>query len=260
MNWHEGELGTTAELLLAGGDEQSAALLLDVKELSFIRRAYTFADVEERIGYAEDGPGLVWMPLSRAVLSVEPWMIDRFTEEVRSHIHSSLMGLLLSRREMFVEDLDVVAANADPDWRDQLGKAMSKRASNQGALTRRGTDLPHEDRVTFASKGELLLYEAGKRAQAKLPSHDNLTLIPRPAVRLPNKTKEPDLLVIYRGRVAKVDVDGPHHRGKWADDHSRDQLFEDAGFAYITHIDISDTEDVMVLDGFFDRLLKKLAG
>jgi very-short-patch-repair endonuclease len=56
-----------------------------------------------------------------------------------------------------------------------------------------------------------------------------------------------------------IEVDGPGHRGKWANDRSRDQLLEDAGIAYVLRIAVEDTENPMALNALIDRLLGRLA-
>lgn len=103
------------------------------------------------------------------------------------------------------------------------------------------------------------MYRSLKRAQAQLPPGETLTIVPGPAVRIPAHTWEPDFLVIYKGRAGIIEVDGRTHVKKWSSDRSRDRLFEDAGVAYVDHIDAADTEGPGV-DQFVERFLRKLAG
>ncbi len=66
-------------------------------------------------------------------------------------------------------------------------------------------------------------------------------------------TWEPDFLVIYKGRAGIIEVDGRTHVKKWLSDGSRDCLFEDAGVAYVDHIDAADIGGPEV-DQFLRRL------
>lgn len=250
-------LGGTAHLLAARGDEQSAQLLRDVVDISIELKR----QVWHRPG--TDHYSLEFMEYSEVldavdiVLRVDAWLVPRFDEEVKQRLVAAFDEVLKGHQST-VENV-IVVPRAGDDWRERLdGMLAVEGLSNQGRV-RPSPGHPRQDTLAFSSEAELHLYEAGKRLQARLPPETNVTLIPRSGSRLPGRTFEPDLIVVYGGRVALVEVDGPHHRGKWADDKSRDRLFEDAGFAYITHIDAADTGDPAQLDMFFDRLLKKLA-
>lgn len=259
MTENDGLLGATAQVLLAGGDAQAAALLRDAKELRFKHKYPLYVDPAARKAYLDWAECTVEFTASHAVLHVESWMVERFTDEVKDRVHDALFDTMFGR-EVWVQSFSVVTADASEDWRDQLDRSLAETPTNQGSVRRRPTDIEHIDGLSFASDGELRLYEAGKRAQEQLSEHENLTLVPRPGARLPAGTREPDLLVVYRGKVAVIEVDGPHHKGKWSNDQSRDRLFEDAGFAYVCHLDVEDTTDPAQLDALFARVLKKLGG
>jgi hypothetical protein len=47
------------------------------------------------------------------------------------------------------------------------------------------------------------------------------------------ETREPDFLVIHRGIVAILELDGGPHNGRAADDHRRDRLFELRGGIWV---------------------------
>lgn len=72
--------------------------------------------------------------------------------------------------------------------------------------------------------------------------------------------REVDALVMYRGRVFGIEVDGPHHarRGRYVADRSRDLLFEDAGLLFVRRIAVEDTNDPQEVERFVLRCLTRL--
>ena len=47
--------------------------------------------------------------------------------------------------------------------------------------------------------------------------------------------REPDFLVCHDGKWGILEVDGPHHTGRAADDHERDRLFRNHGLKVVEH-------------------------
>ncbi len=102
------------------------------------------------------------------------------------------------------------------------------------------------------------MYKAFKAKQQALPATQTITIVPNPAVRLPGRTFEPDLLIAYAGRVGLVEVDGTTHLKKWASDKNRDNLFYDAGVAWVDRIDVRDAEDETEAAVFVERFIARL--
>lgn len=114
------------------------------------------------------------------------------------------------------------------------------------------------DRLRFRTVEEKFLYLALRDLQARMPEFDSLTIAPLCKIRVPGRTWEVDFMVTYRGKCGVIEVDGAVHRGKWADDRSRDRLLEDAGIAYVDRIDVRDVAERAELDVFIRRFLARL--
>jgi very-short-patch-repair endonuclease len=69
------------------------------------------------------------------------------------------------------------------------------------------------------------------------------------------RTWEPDFIVTYRRQAAIIEVDGATHTKKWADDQSRDALFEDSGIKFVRHINVADAENPQRAAEFVDRFI-----
>ena len=114
--------------------------------------------------------------------------------------------------------------------------------------------------VRFLRSGaEAAVYEALLRKQASLSETDTVSILPNPSVRVSERWLEPDFLVVHGGRVGAIEVDGPYHKGRAADDHKRKTLFRSAGVRLIERIDVDDTNDPQLLDRFVSRFLARLA-
>jgi very-short-patch-repair endonuclease len=59
----------------------------------------------------------------------------------------------------------------------------------------------------------------------------------------------------YRRQAAIIKVDGATHTKKWADDQSRDALFEDSGIKFVRHINVADAENPQRAAEFVDRFI-----
>jgi hypothetical protein len=233
----EDYLGIAAQLLAEDGATQAVALILDITNF----RLDWFSSWEQY----------------RAVAEVETWLIDRFTEEVRESI---LWALREAARDedFFIFSLDIRRPLPSPDgWRqrvtlDQQGPAVT----NQVRLVPIGGAVYQADGLRFRSRAEMNVFDALKRAWT---NHGPFSVVPNTLMALPGHTWEVDFLVGHRGRVGVIEVDGPHHKHKWASDRSRDRLLEDAGIAYIDRIDAEDTGDPSQVDQFVGRFLQKLS-
>ncbi|WP_156325338.1 hypothetical protein [Nonomuraea sp. SBT364] len=165
--------------------------------------------------------------------------------------------------EVFREPEDVPL-----DWHHLLRQA--KQAGNQGrrprSETARSTSVaspavrpPAEDGLTFTNLGELAVYRALKEIQAGLPLHETIGIFPLPGARVLNQTFEPDILVTYRGRVGILEIDGPKHRGRYANDRSRDRLFMNAGIPIVERLGAEEVSDQDALDAFLRIFIDRLA-
>ena len=70
-------------------------------------------------------------------------------------------------------------------------------------------------------------------------------------------SREPDFLIVEKGKAGIIEVDGEAHTGKAADDHMRDLFFEQAGIR-VKHFharDVVENPKIVV-----DRLLEILLG
>lgn len=196
----------------------------------------------------------------KAVLTVSP--ADRATLD--RDVIFAVVGELQTWNnapDVFVDDDIVVRLyEAGSDWREQRRAARDdpeRRAKNQQRnITMRFT----EDGMRFESQGELNLYRVLKDVQASLPATSTIGIIAGPGMRTPERTFWPDIVVTYQGRAGVIEVDGPHHRGRAAADHSRDRIISDAGIRHLERIVVEDTGDPAILrewvEAFLDRLTR----
>ncbi|MGH3223512.1 MAG: hypothetical protein ACRDPY_33305 [Streptosporangiaceae bacterium] len=233
-------LGQTTGLLAQRGDEQAVALLVDV-------RSVTIADTAEVIRQEKvfdpwisdvDGPLIRTVYRREAVLDVDDHLMSRFTEEVCRRIAETL-SYVAERND--VENVAYVRArpalpDVDGDWRTAYAARLaSDRPSNQ-ARRESGGGHPVEDGLTFGSTEELRVYRALKGLQARFPQEDTISIAPLPAVRMrPGNTWSPDVLVMGRGRVLILEIDGPHHRSprRYVDDRNRDLQWQRCGLPVV---------------------------
>lgn len=241
-------IGTAVETLLEEGDEQAAALLLDVMgyQTHFIDAVVT----DDSRDYA----------VVSVTLTVPRYLISRFTGDPMDRIERVLRsaGLLGG---VIIQGISVEEPLAEAGWRARAEARLGQGPSNQagiGAAPRRWLS---EDRMRFRDSAELAAYRAFKRAQDRLPKHQSITILPNPSAKTRlDTTWSPDFVVAYRGRAGIVEIDGSTHQGRAAADHSRDRFFEDCGVAYVDRWTVEDTNDDAALDELVDRFLLQLAG
>lgn len=241
-------VGQAAVLLQQKGRVAAAALMLDVQALD---RDYvpSWAYVEET--------GI------RLVLEVEPYLIERFTEDRLREILECFREIFDGNGDDLIESMRVRPAKptVGPDWRKDLSAAMTADVNNQARRSRLEPHPPHEDNLTFANEWEAGVYRVLKAKQAALPTNATIGIYPLPGGRLPGRTLEPDFLITYKGRAGIIEVDGPHHTGptKRSSDTSRDARFRAAGVAFVDRLDVRDVssveEVVAFVDAFLDRML-----
>lgn len=202
----------------------------------------------------EWGDGMEALP----VIAVPPGMIPLITPEVLRIVDETTGAThnswYLSIGESFVRPLP-----ADPDWRERRKQAKDNPGvNNQGSPGARIQEL--QDRFKFGSGEELAVYLALKRKQQSLPPESTIGIIPGSGYRVRERTVWPDFVVTYRGLALGIEVDGPHHYGRAAADHSRDQQLKDAGLRDVERIVVEDIADQALLDLSVERWLNRLLG
>ena len=237
-------LAAAAELLADRGRSQLAALLLECLGISY-----------RPIDLASRGDDTVHLVL--AVLLVPPQFVDRFDADMLAELSSALTEASFPDG-VIVKDATAAPFVQDGNWRDQVEKMLGLGATNQGVLLPNRDKLPRADRLTFGSAEEQRVYEVAKEVQAELSATETILVAPNPGVRVRGNTFTPDLLITYRGRVGIIEVDGPHHRKRYANDRSRDELFRDAGVAEVYRIPVEETTTSEQIREHLDRFLKRL--
>lgn len=119
--------------------------------------------------------------------------------------------------------------------------------------------LPAEDNLIFTNIGELTVYRTLKEIQAELPPHETIGIFPLPGARVLNQTFEPDIVVTYKGRAGIIEIDGPKHRGRYANDRSRDRLFQSAGIHIVERLGVEEVSDADSLRTFLHIFIERLA-
>lgn len=160
-----------------------------------------------------------------------------------------------------VRQLVVRPLRAPADWRErrQAARESAKdRAVHNQATYRAAASLIRADRLGFASEPERRVYEALKQRQAVLPEEATIGILPGCAMRVRGHTFWPDFLVTHRGRAGIIEVDGPHHSGRAAADHSRDGFLTDAGITLVERVVVEDTTGDLELAAFVERFLSRL--
>ncbi|WP_164465838.1 hypothetical protein [Actinoplanes teichomyceticus] len=253
-------LGQTAGLLAQRGDDQSVALLVDV-------RAITIVDTDELLRTQQVSPpfGLSEYDLitvkiySRvAVLDVDDHLVERFTEEIRQRIANTLKYVAERNSRPDVTSVRVRPALPviEGDWRTSYAQRL-ERPTNQARRESGAANHPVQDGLTFGSKEELRVYQALSQLQAAMPEHDAIAIAPLPGVRLRSgNTWSPDLLVLGRGSAVIVETDGPHHRNqrRYVDDRNRDLQWQRAGIPVVRLA----VEDLGTDDELKRRLVEEL--
>ena len=105
----------------------------------------------------------------------------------------------------------------------------------------------------------MLVYEALKRAQAKLPKDSTIAIFPLPMGRVGvGNAWTPDFLVAVAGRVGIIEVDGPHHQKRFAADTTRDRHWRNSGIVHIERILVEETSGDADLDVLVKQFLTRL--
>lgn len=143
---------------------------------------------------------------------------------------------------------------------------MSRLAPQQTSAVERQQHLFEAD--DYKVVGRLLappaepaeVYRVLADIQAQLPLWQSLSIASNPALRVPGRTFKPDLLVLYGGRNAVIEIDGGSHYRRYCADRSRDRMLEDAGVAFVDRLSAEEACDRHEAERFVNRFLVRLRG
>ena len=147
------------------------------------------------------------------------------------------------------------SVDMSPGWRKRLVDMIERGgvdANNQGVRADASDHFTMWKGLRFRSKVETRIAEALERRA--------VLYFPLPAARLGTRnerqTREPDFLVCHNGRWGILEVDGPWHTGRPADDHSRDRLFRNHCLQVTEHYNADECFENAdkVVDGFLNIL------
>lgn len=130
-------------------------------------------------------------------------------------------------------------------WREAAYASLKGGSPNQGNLVSQGA-ITYNGRFYRSRDETLIARELDRRA---------ILFFPLPSASRASVLKEPDFVIVYKGRVGVLEVDGAYHTGRAADDHKRDLFFEQSGM-FVKHFNGDDVRNNvgLVLDTFL-RLL-----
>jgi hypothetical protein len=139
--------------------------------------------------------------------------------------------------------LELLVEKAQTDrWANTLEDAFWEHV-HPGLLGIRRSVVTTVDGIPFYSDAEVLVYRALKAAVVRGWA---IGIVPNSPVALVAdggfKVLYPDFQVVLGRKAGIIHVDGPHHRGRAAADHSQDRLFRRAGFAHIERLLVEDTD------------------
>lgn len=155
-------------------------------------------------------------------------------------------------------NLLVVPDDPPEDWRGQvLGAIEHQGPVNQAIVAPLPEAFPTEDRMRFRSGAERQIYKAFKRRQLA-ESEQKLLIAPNPAVRISDRTVEPDFLIVYQSTAGILEIDGPGHRTRYAADASKDRIFQDHGVRHVERIVPEDVTDDLAADNIVNGFLRRL--
>lgn len=237
-------LAQTAHLLHEQGNNQAAALLLDVDDVEIV-------------------PGNRFGDWQDAVLIVPPYLVSRFTKEAIDSIQP-VFGHVAERHEIEIRSVSAAPAlpKVDENWRQALQQRLTQgTASNQAARTRSKSSgaVLGADGFVFDSREEMRVYEALKRQQEVLPADSSVSIFPLPMGRVATGSVwTPDFLVAVAGRIGIIEVDGPHHKGRLAADATRDRHWRNSGIVHIERILVEETSVDSEIDDLVGAFLKRL--
>lgn len=219
---------------------------------------YAEAEILELCTLAYEAIPDNWTPQRvQAVLNVDPLFIGQITEEIVETTNATLSQLHGER--ITYEGLAVRPRRVPAGWRE--GRAFARDAdvgpNNQATYKTLPENAPARGKLRFGSVEEAKVYDALVVVQQRRPAETTLGVIPGCAFKVAGRVFWPDFVVVHRGRAAGIEVDGPHHHGRAAADHSRDSQLVDAGLLFVERIVVEDTTDPAELDKFVETFLSR---
>ncbi|MEV2226993.1 DUF559 domain-containing protein [Streptomyces phaeochromogenes] len=195
----------------------------------------------------------------KIVLVVEPQLHRRYGEAQLNRIKEVMLAVLgPSGKGIDVLDVRPEIPRLAAGWRQQVKSANGPKPSNQGRKVRLEPDHRVQDQLYFTNQYELELYQVLKKRQAALPDSETIGIMPLGGMRVGKRVLEPDFLITYRGRVAVIELDGPHHTGRAASDHSRDRQLRHAGVAFVERLNVEEVNTLAEVEKFVDDFLTQL--
>ncbi len=137
------------------------------------------------------------------------------------------------------------------DWREQVRTSLGSGPSNQGRPFGTSPVLTHSG-MNYRSRSEIAIAE-------KLELSEDILFLPNCTAVSGKVPKEPDFLIFYKKRIGILEVDGPTHTGRMADDSMRDSFFQRQGI-FVKHYPAEKCfqDAAWVLRDFLGLLLKAL--
>ncbi|WP_331740871.1 hypothetical protein [Streptomyces sp. NBC_01006] len=200
----------------------------------------------------------------RVYFTVEPQLVEQFTEAVLGRIVDGMQAVLPRRLAVRIESIEICPVVPVPsaDWRTKLREANGPLPTNQARKLRLGPEDQHpiEDDLHFTNEWEHRVYRVLKDRQASLPDNETIAIVPLAGMRVLGYTREPDFLITYKGRVGVIEVDGFHHGmpRRASNDHSRDNLMLSAGVRWVGRLDVRDVGTKAEVEKFVDNFLARL--
>lgn len=129
----------------------------------------------------------------------------------------------------------------EPGWREAAYASLKGGNPNQGNLVSKGA-ITYNGRFYRSNDETLVARELDRRG---------ILFFPLPTASRSSVLKEPDLVIVFKGKIGVLEVDGHYHTGRAADDHKRDLFFEQSGI-YVKHFNGDDVRGnvSMVVDTF----------
>lgn len=251
-------LGATAHLLSQMGDEQASLLLADVEELTLDRQHRGRMEPDVWIeGATQKALDYV------ACLEVEPYLQERFTDEVLARIHP-ILKQVASRTYLpepeYLETRPALPPIDAKNWRESLHQQyLGDEVTNQARRERLVLDNPVADGLTFTNAHELAAYESLIRLQHASREDRTFAIAPLPGVGIrAGNTWTPDFLLVGNGHAMVLEVDGPQHAKdhRRADDDVRDNQWRRCGVPVRrVPVEYSRPERVQELDAYLREVI-----
>jgi len=107
----------------------------------------------------------------------------------------------------------------DQGWREAAYASLKGGRPNQGNLVSQGA-ITYNGRFYRSQDETVVARELDRRG---------ILFFPLPSASRNSVLKEPDFLIVHKGKIGVLEVDGAYHTGRAADDHKRALFFEPSG-------------------------------